>query len=228
MSSGKLFTFFKFNNEICKINTLRVPSSLSCSGIGIPDYTFDKFIHVEAPLSQNIKASAFEETAFKTIELGNSSIKSSAVEATAIKSSAVEATAIKSSAVGASAVEATASAVEATAIEATAIEATAVEVTAVEATASTVIKKYKKKKITPTIKKHIWNTYIGYDILKHKCFCCKKATIQINEFEAGHVLSEADGGSCEISNFRPICRNCNLSMGSMHMEDYIKKYGLYI
>ena len=196
MSSGKLFTFFKFNNEICKINTLRAPSSLSCSGIGIPDYTFDKFIHVESPLSKNIKESAFED-----IE-----VKSSAVEATEIKATAIEATAI----------------------EATAIEATAVEATAVEATAATVIKKYKKKKITPTIKKHIWNTYIGYDILKHKCFCCKKATIQINEFEAGHVLSEADGGSCEISNFRPICRNCNLSMGSMHMEDYIKKYGLYI
>ena len=191
MSSGKLFTFFKFNNEICKINTLRAPSSLSCSGIGIPDYTFDKFIHVESPLSQNIKASVFEDP----------EVKSSA----AVKS-----------------------AVCASDVEATAIEATAIEATAIEATAATVIKKYKKKKITPTIKKHIWNTYIGYDILKHKCFCCKKATIQINEFEAGHVLSEADGGSCEISNFRPICRNCNLSMGSMHMEDYIKKYGLYI
>ena len=174
MSSNKLFTFFKFNNEVCKINTLRPTSSLSCSGIGIPDYTFDKFIHVETPLS-----------------------KQHLIKPT----------------------------IEATAVEATAVKATAVEATAVEATIS---KKYKKKKITPTIKKHIWNTYIGYDILKHKCFCCKKATIQINEFEAGHVLSEANGGTCEISNFRPICRNCNLSMGSMHMEDYIKKYGLYI
>lgn len=206
MSSGKLFTFFKFNSEICKINTLRAPPSLSCSGIGIPDYTFDKFIHVESPLSQNIKASVFEDP----------EVKSSAAIKSAIGASDVEATSIE------------ATAIEATAIEATAIEATAVEATAVEATAATSIKKYKKKKITPTIKKHIWNTYIGYDILKHKCFCCKKATIQINEFEAGHVLSEADGGSCEISNFRPICRNCNLSMGSMHMEDYIKKYGLYI
>jgi hypothetical protein len=189
MSSNKLFTFFKFNNEICKINTLRPSSSLSCSGIGIPDYTFDKFIHVESPLSQNVIES-----------------KSNTIKATAVESTAVEATAI-----------------EATAIEATKVEA--IEATKVEAT---ILKKYKKKKITPTIKKHIWNTYIGYDILKHKCFCCKKATIQINEFEAGHVLSEADGGTCEISNFRPICRNCNLSMGSMHMEEYVKKYGLYI
>lgn len=197
MSSSKLFTFFKFNNEICKINTLRAPSSLSCSEIGIPDYTFDKFIHVESPLAQNIKASAFEEP----------EVKSNA--------------AVKATAVGASAIEVTA-------IEATAVEATTVAAATATAVAATDIKKYKKKKITPTIKKHIWNTYIGYDILKHKCFCCKKATIQINEFEAGHVLSEANGGSCEISNFRPICRNCNLSMGSMHMEDYIKKYGLYI
>jgi 5-methylcytosine-specific restriction endonuclease McrA len=64
--------------------------------------------------------------------------------------------------------------------------------------------------------------------MKHKCFCCKKITIKIIDFEAGHVLSEFNGGSNEINNFRPICRNCNSSMGTMHMEDYIKKYGLYI
>jgi len=89
-------------------------------------------------------------------------------------------------------------------------------------------KKYKKKSIPKNIKLSIWNTYIGEDIMKHKCFCCKKITIKIVDFEAGHVLSEFNGGSNEISNFRPICRNCNLSMGTMHMEDYIKKYGLYI
>jgi len=87
---------------------------------------------------------------------------------------------------------------------------------------------YKKKSIPKSVKINIWNTYIGDDIMKHKCFCCKRTTIKINDFEAGHVLSEANGGTNEIKNFRPICRNCNLSMGTTHMEDYIKKYGLYI
>ena len=94
--------------------------------------------------------------------------------------------------------------------------------------ATSMPKKYKKKSIPKNIKLNIWNTYIGEDIMKHKCFCCKKITIKIVDFEAGHVLSEFNGGSNEINNFRPICRNCNLSMGTMHMEDYIKKYGLYI
>ena len=87
---------------------------------------------------------------------------------------------------------------------------------------------YKKKSIPKSIKINIWNTYIGDDIMKHKCFCCKRTTIKINDFEAGHILSEFNGGTNEISNFRPICRSCNLSMGTTHMEEYIKKYGLYI
>jgi 5-methylcytosine-specific restriction endonuclease McrA len=90
------------------------------------------------------------------------------------------------------------------------------------------LSKYKKKSIPKSIKINIWNTYIGEDIMKHKCFCCKKNTIKIVDFEAGHVLSEANGGTDEITNFRPICRSCNSSMGTMHMEEYVKKYGLYI
>jgi 5-methylcytosine-specific restriction endonuclease McrA len=90
------------------------------------------------------------------------------------------------------------------------------------------LSKYKKKSIPKSIKINIWNTYIGEDIMKHKCFCCKKNTIKIIDFEAGHVLSESNGGTDEITNFRPICRSCNSSMGTMHMEEYVKKYGLYI
>ena len=189
-TSNKLFSFFKFNNEMCKINTLRPQSSLSCSGIGFPDYNYDKFINVKSPFLKKINSSP---------EAGTSKIPTGAA------------------------------ADNIPTVEAIAVEyATVAETVAETVEGVNILKKYKKKKITPTIKKHIWNTYIGHDILKHKCFCCKKTTIQINEFEAGHVLSEANGGTCEMSNFRPICRNCNLSMGSMHMEDYVKKYGLYI
>lgn len=88
--------------------------------------------------------------------------------------------------------------------------------------------KYKKKIIPKHIKTLIWNKYIGEDIIKHKCLCCKKEHIKITDFEAGHVLSEFYGGSNEIDNLRPICRPCNASMGTMHMIEYIKMYGLYI
>jgi hypothetical protein len=90
------------------------------------------------------------------------------------------------------------------------------------------LKKNKKKQIPKHIKTLIWNRYIGDDIIKHKCLCCKYETIRNTDFEAGHVLSEHNGGTNEISNLRPICRPCNASMGTMHMIDYIKMYGLYI
>ena len=36
----------------------------------------------------------------------------------------------------------------------------------------------KKKQVIPKyIKKLVWNTYIGSDIIKHRCLCCKKSII---------------------------------------------------
>ena len=83
-------------------------------------------------------------------------------------------------------------------------------------------KKSKKKTIPKHIKTLIWNKYIGEDIIKHKCLCCKKETIKNTDFEAGHVLSVFHGGTNEIDNLRPICRPCNASMGTMHMVEYIQ------
>ena len=88
--------------------------------------------------------------------------------------------------------------------------------------------KKKKQSIPKHIKKLVWNTYIGNDIIKHRCLCCKKITIENTFFECGHVISEKDGGSLEISNLRPICSECNRSMGSMNMVEYVKKFGLFI
>ena len=74
----------------------------------------------------------------------------------------------------------------------------------------------------------VWNQYIGEDIVKHKCLCCKKVTISITSFEVGHVLSEACGGSQEIGNLRPICYVCNRSMGTENMVDFVVRFGLFI
>jgi len=86
----------------------------------------------------------------------------------------------------------------------------------------------RKKKIPKSVKTHIWNLYIGPQINEHRCLCCKKSLIKITEFETGHVISEKDGGSLEITNLRPICAVCNHSMGTMNMIDFVKKYGYYI
>ena len=86
----------------------------------------------------------------------------------------------------------------------------------------------KKQSIPKNVKMIVWNHYIGEDIIKHKCLCCKKVTISNTNFEVGHVLSEKNGGSHEINNLRPICFSCNHSMGIENMVDFVVKYGLFI
>jgi len=147
------------------------------------------------------------------------------IESKAIESKAIEPKAIEPKAIEPKAVES--KAIEPKAIEPKAIEPKAVESKAIAIPIAKCVN-YKKKKIPKHIKTLIWNKYIGDDIMKHKCLCCKKETIRNTDFEAGHVLSEYNGGSNEIDNLRPICRLCNASMGTMHMIDYIKMYGLYI
>jgi hypothetical protein len=89
-------------------------------------------------------------------------------------------------------------------------------------------KKKKKQTIPKSVKTHVWDLYIGKHINEHRCLCCKKAYIQITNFDTGHVLSEKDGGTHEISNLRPICAVCNHSMGSENMIEFVKRYGYYI
>jgi 5-methylcytosine-specific restriction endonuclease McrA len=93
---------------------------------------------------------------------------------------------------------------------------------------STFSEKKKKKTIPKHIRKIVWDTYIGNDIIKHKCLCCKKTTICNTEFHCGHVIAENKGGTQEITNLRPICAACNLSMGTMNIIEYVTTFGLYI
>jgi 5-methylcytosine-specific restriction endonuclease McrA len=88
--------------------------------------------------------------------------------------------------------------------------------------------KKKKQSIPKNVRVIIWNHYIGEDIIKHKCLCCKKVTISNTNFDVGHVLSEKNGGTHEINNLRPICFACNHSMGSENMIDFVVKFGLFI
>ena len=89
-------------------------------------------------------------------------------------------------------------------------------------------KKKKKQSIPKNVRNIVWNHYIGEDIIKHRCLCCKKVLITNTNFEVGHVLSEKNGGTHEINNLRPICGSCNHSMGTENMVDFVVKYGLYI
>jgi 5-methylcytosine-specific restriction endonuclease McrA len=88
--------------------------------------------------------------------------------------------------------------------------------------------KKKKQSIPKNVRVIVWNHYIGEDIIKHKCLCCKKVTISNTNFDVGHVLSEKNCGTHEINNLRPICFACNHSMGSENMIEFVVKFGLFI
>ena len=56
------------------------------------------------------------------------------------------------------------------------------------------------------------------------CFCCRNKEIEKDDFQAGHILAEANGGTIEVDNLVPICSQCNQGMGTMHMREYIEKF----
>ncbi len=80
----------------------------------------------------------------------------------------------------------------------------------------------KKKSISSTTKRLVWNMNIGEEIGKSKCLCCKTTDITQMSFHCGHVICESDGGETIVSNLKPICQNCNSSMGTTNMNDFMR------
>jgi len=84
--------------------------------------------------------------------------------------------------------------------------------------------KRRKKKIPHKLKKDSWYKYIGEDILKRNCIVCNINELRNDNFEAGHIISEYNGGVISIDNIIPICSQCNKSMSSRNVDDYIKEF----
>ena len=88
-----------------------------------------------------------------------------------------------------------------------------------------IVKKTKKKSIPATLKRKVWNKYIGEEIGKAKCLCCKLTEITQLSFNCGHIIAESKGGELKMDNLKPICQSCNSSMGTMNMNEYMQKFG---
>lgn len=68
--------------------------------------------------------------------------------------------------------------------------------------------------ITQKLKQQVWLKCVD-----NKCHICQ-TTIAITNFEAGHIVARALGGSSDLSNLIPICFNCNRSMGIRNAYEY--------
>jgi hypothetical protein len=86
-------------------------------------------------------------------------------------------------------------------------------------------KRVKKEKIPATLKNIIWHKYFETS-LTGLCQWCKVENISKAIFDAGHIISEANGGQVVLDNLKPICKLCNSSMGKTNMDDFMKKYGI--
>jgi 5-methylcytosine-specific restriction endonuclease McrA len=85
----------------------------------------------------------------------------------------------------------------------------------------------KKQAIPKRIKALVWNKYVGEKYGIGKCYCCRKEKISQMNFHCGHVMSESHGGKLTIANLRPICSQCNLSMGTKNMKEFINDHSLH-
>ena len=76
-----------------------------------------------------------------------------------------------------------------------------------------------KDHIPAALRQQVWRQYSG-DTFQHKCFVtwCKNK-MNVFDFHVGHNIPESKGGGTEISNLRPICASCNLSMGNRYTID---------
>jgi len=77
-------------------------------------------------------------------------------------------------------------------------------------------KPHRKETIPKALREQVWKRYIG-DKYDSKCvisWCTNR--ISAFDFHVGHDVPESKGGTLEISNLRPICSRCNLSMGSKY------------
>jgi uncharacterized membrane protein YheB (UPF0754 family) len=85
---------------------------------------------------------------------------------------------------------------------------------------------HKKNNIPHTIKRIVWNNWIGESIGCTMCLCCKIIKITQMSFHCGHIVSEFNGGLIEANNLKPICQSCNSSIGTENMDDFMAKYNL--
>ena len=90
-------------------------------------------------------------------------------------------------------------------------------------------KKSKRPPINKRLRMDVWIKYAG-NHFKTKCFCCCIQDITsftgVNAYEAGHIISDKNGGKEVIGNLLPICRSCNNNMSAENWSDYVERHGL--
>ena len=75
-------------------------------------------------------------------------------------------------------------------------------------------KPYRKQNIPKAIREQCWIQSFGRTF-DHKCYIrwCDNV-INPFDFHVGHDIPESEGGTLDVTNLKPICARCNLSMSN--------------
>lgn len=88
---------------------------------------------------------------------------------------------------------------------------------------------YKKRKnLGINKRKHVWNKhvellmgkYYATNFGKLPCFVCNQTMLDPFNFECGHIISVAKGGTYDINNLHAVCSLCNKCMGTENLFAY--------
>lgn len=73
-----------------------------------------------------------------------------------------------------------------------------------------------RKSIPKALRQQVWIKFCG-SVFESKCYItwCKNIITPFN-FEVGHNIPYSKGGSDSIDNLRPLCSQCNKSMGNKY------------
>jgi 5-methylcytosine-specific restriction endonuclease McrA len=74
------------------------------------------------------------------------------------------------------------------------------------------------KKIPQCLRIKVWTTEF-HEEAQGKCLVCL-SNISLYNFDCGHIISRKNGGLTNLSNLKPICRVCNLSMSTQDMNEF--------
>jgi len=102
---------------------------------------------------------------------------------------------------------------------------TCTSVGAIGASHDEVVTPYKKRPIPRALREQVWLKTFGR-VYQHKCHIswCRN-TITVFDFHMGHDIPESKGGETTITNLKPICSRCNLSMSDDYTIKDWEKFG---
>lgn len=86
----------------------------------------------------------------------------------------------------------------------------------------------KKKKVSSSTKRTVWDTYIGREVGQHPCLICQEKNITQLEFQCGYDGIEGGWFSSidtKIDKYLPICNTCDKNKGTKTFKEYLHSIG---